>query len=171
MEFTVDFDGKSGNRVCYINCDMGYDAVIEARKIIPNIPIENIRTECLYSRGNIQIKLTEDQVKRAMVFKNCSHIDVICEKNILNPFITKEIKVDEDEIYVTKKNFFGKKYRTKENQKFVYISYTINKDKLIDDWISNGCPCVMGNVEDPFEEEAKERAKIVEEATRVLEMN
>ena len=171
MEFTVDFGVKVRGKVVSINCDMGYDAVIEARKIIPNIPIENIRTDCFYHSSEIRVRLTEDQVKRAMIFKNCTHIDVICEQNILNPYIIKEVKVEEDEVYLQKKNLFGKKYRTKENQKFVKLYYCVDKNKLIEDWISNGCPCVMGNVEDPFEEEAKERAKIVEEATRVLEMN
>ena len=169
MEFTVDFDVKGHGKVVSINCDMGYDAVIEARKIIPNLPIENIKTDCYYSCSSVRVTLTEYQVKRAMVFKNCSHIDVVCERNILNPYIIKEVEVVEDEVYLTKKNLFGKKYRTKENQKFVKLRYCVNKNQLIEDWISNGCPCVMGNVEDPFEEEAKERAKIIEEAKEILE--
>ena len=51
-------------------------------------------------------------------------------------------------LVVKKKSFFKKPEIWK-----VAVEYGLNNKKIIEDWISDGCPCVWGNVENPFGEE------------------
>ena len=145
MEFSVHFTTKEGYLAC-TECAMGYDVVEEVRKLGYNVPMEKIATSCQYSRQHISIVLNEDQVKRALCFKNEYRIDVICETGFFQKYICKKYEAFYDD---KTKSFFKKPEIWK-----VAVEYGLNTQKIIEDWISDGCPCVWGNVENPFGEES-----------------
>lgn len=152
MEFVVLFETESYENIIELSCETGYDIVEMVRKINKEVAIEDITIECRTQSRKVRCNLTEEQVKKSLVFKNCVFITVVCEPLYLNKYLYKKTEISYKDTYKLKKSLFGKEKSVIAKKPCAYVSYEIDRKRLVDDWIEMGCPLVMGNVKNPFSE-------------------
>ena len=163
MQFSINlYTKKCDNRkplIC-VKCDHGIDFIDNIQKAGYDVKADDIHLDDCYHSYTEYVIVDEELARKLLVFKNTNHVEVVCAENSLNDFITQKIfPIYSYQEFYTYKKFLGIKYRKQKNKskhlRYIDVKNEFDKEKFLKWWGENGCPCVIGDVEDPFDEGAE----------------
>lgn len=134
MQFVIEFVAE-GEYIAKSRCLCeGLSDLDPVRKILkdPTFSHHRVDYSCFYGKNDVDIILTEDQARAALVFKDQCKIKVTVPELAFNKYLYRDVSPRYDECKFL--------WITRRKLNTVCISYKLNKGNIFGDWMKHGCP-------------------------------